>query len=222
MVVRILSLLHTVETFVVLIIGLTSNRIAHSRRGEQIAFVCRVDKHFALKCFTTFHRDRGDATSFLRDSTFSIQTFSVDDGNASFLEHRDIGESMLDNALEFDTIKSAQHRAAAGYLSPQILSTLRQRSTARVQSNKDFSTLAQNIAKFQERKNRKTVSLNEAVLKAELAEAKAEADDEKDMLESGGQAKKEEIFPKHYYNDEVLSITLDYLDLWKQQRTASR
>lgn len=141
----------------------------------------------------------------------------------SFLEHRDIGESTLDNALAFSTIDPASHPVASGYVTPKMLSSLRDRSSARINSNEDFQTLAKNIAKFKARKNRKTVSLKESVLKAELAEAKAEADEaEKELEEQTGTAKSDEIFAKNYYNDEVLNITLDYLDLWKQQRTVSR
>ncbi len=141
----------------------------------------------------------------------------------SFLEHRDIGESTLDNALAFSTIDPASHPVASGYVTPKMLSSLRDRSSARINSNEDFQTLAKNIAKFKARKNRKTVSLKESVLKAELAEAKAEADEaEKELEEQTGTAKNDEIFAKNYYNDEVLNTTLDYLDLWKQQRTVSR
>lgn len=141
----------------------------------------------------------------------------------SFLEHRDIGESTLDNAMAFSTINPASHPVAAGYVSPKILSTLRDRSATRISADEDFQTLAKNIAKFKERKSRKTVSLNESVLAAELAEAKAEAEEaEKEIEEQTGTAKKDEIFGENYYNDEVLGITLDYLDLVKQQRTVAR
>jgi carboxyl-terminal processing protease len=141
----------------------------------------------------------------------------------SFLEHRDIGESTLDNAMAFSTISPASHPVAAGYVSPKIISTLRDRSATRISADEDFQTLAKNIAKFKERKSRKTVSLNESVLAAELAEAKAEAEEaEKEIEEQTGTAKKDEIFGENYYNDEVLGITLDYLDLWKQQRTVAR
>ena len=100
---------------------------------------------------------------------------------------------------------------------------MKQQSAARVAADKDFQILNRNIEKYKQRKNRKTVSLNEAVMKKELEEAKAEAEEaKKELGEQVGTAKKDEIFGKNYYNDEVLGITLDYLDLWKQQRTVSR
>ena len=141
----------------------------------------------------------------------------------SFLEHRDIGESTLDNALEFSTISPTPHPIAAGYVTPKMISMLRQKSAARVASDEDFASLGKNIAKFIKRRDQKSISLNEAVLQAELAEAKAEAEEaEKELEEQAGTAKKDEIFGKNFYNDEVLDITLDYLNLWKQQRTAAR
>lgn len=141
----------------------------------------------------------------------------------SFLEHRDIGESALDNAMEFDRIRPAKHRISSGYVTPQILSSLKKKSANRVAANDDFQELAEDIDRFLERKNRKKVSLKESVLKAELAEAKAEAEEaEKEAEEQAGTADKDEIFPKHYYNEEVLQIALDYLNLWRQQQTAAR
>ncbi|MFK7818619.1 MAG: carboxy terminal-processing peptidase [Planctomycetaceae bacterium] len=176
----------------------------------------RSRSYGALKLtINQFYRVNGDSTQN-RGVTSDIVL-------PSFMEHRDIGESTLDNALAFSQIEPAAHRDTSGYLTPQILSSLKQRSAARVSADKEFQILSRNIAKYKERKNRKTVSLNEEIMKKELEEAKAEAEEaKKELEEQVGTAKKDEIFGKNYYNDEVLGITLDYLDLWKQQRTVAR
>ncbi len=140
----------------------------------------------------------------------------------SFLEHRDIGEATLDNALPFDQIRPSSYQPAVGYVSGDLISGLRQRSAARVEASEDFRKLAKEIEDFKKRKDRKTISLKEEVLRAELAAAKAEADEAEKAAEEQAGARKDAIFPKHYYNDEVLQIAVDYLDLWKQQRTAAR
>jgi carboxyl-terminal processing protease len=178
--------------------------------------IFRSRSYGALKLtINQFYRVNGDSTQN-RGVTSDIVL-------PSFLEHRDIGESTLDNALAFSQIEPAAHRNSSGYLDPQMLSTVKQRSAGRIASNKEFQVLTKNITKYKERKNRKTVSLNEGVMKKELEEAKAEAEEaKKELEEQVGSSKDDEIFGKNYYNDEVLAITLDYLNLWKQQRTVAR
>ncbi len=141
----------------------------------------------------------------------------------SFLEHREIGEATLDNALAFDQIRAASRANTKGYVNTQILSILKKKSAERIEKSEDFADLDDEIAKFKKRRDRKTISLNEATLQAEIAEAKKEAEEaKKEAEQQAGVAKTDEIFRKHFYNDEVLNIAVDYVELWKQQQTASR
>ena len=143
----------------------------------------------------------------------------------SILDHRDIGESSLDNALPFDRINPAVRVAETGRRKSDVISMLGQRSKARIAQVKEFQEVSEDVEKFIERKNRKTLTLNEAKLRQEREEAKRDSDeDEKDEKKD----KKEEgpIFPSAkedptgFYNDELLNITLDYVELLKGVATA--
>lgn len=132
----------------------------------------------------------------------------------SILNHRDIGEDSLDNALEFDRIPRAKYMPFTGYYSDSIIKNLGQQSQARLVADTDFQKLNKNIARYVERKNRKTISLNESVLRAEEEEIKRERkEEEKIAKEASGASSDEDIFPENFYNRELVNITLDYSDL---------
>ncbi len=193
----------------------TVQNVMNVRSGGAFGFRSRTSGAIKLT-INTFYRVNGDSTQkrgVLSDIVLP-----------SFLEHRDIGESTLENALAFDQINPAAHSSPSGYVSAQMLSTLKQKSADRVGKSEKFAELDEEIKKFKVRRDRKMISLNEAKLKAEIAEAKKEAEEaEKEAEESAGVAKKDEVFNKHYYNDEVLNIASDYLELWKaKQNTAAR
>jgi carboxyl-terminal processing protease len=138
----------------------------------------------------------------------------------SLLDHMDLGESSLDNALAFDKIAPARYRAL-NYVTPELLSSLKKTSAARVADDQKFKDVMADIARFEERKNRKTVSLNEEELKAEREAAKRE-DEVQKKIEEEEPRHDGPIFRKDYYNDEVLRVCIDYLDLLKGVKTAKR
>jgi len=156
-----------------------------------------------------FYRVNGDSTQ--------NQGVQSDITLPSLIDHMDLGESSLDNALAFD------HVPAAGYTpekrtTDSVISQLQKSSAARVTKNPDFQNTSQDIARYLKKKNLKAVSLNLEKRKADQAEDRKKKEEDKDAPEDDG---KGPIFPQDFYNDEVLNITLDYLTLLKKLKVAT-
>ncbi len=142
----------------------------------------------------------------------------------SLLDYADMGESFLEHALPFHTIRAAVH-AANAMVTPEIVSTLAKRSEERVKASEEFAKVYRAIKRYQERKKRKVVSLNEAVVRKEREQDELdneEKDPEVAAVEEQVDRDKKEIFPKSAYNDELLNITLDYLQALKERKTVKR
>lgn len=173
----------------------------------QPGFFRRSEPRGALKLtISKFYRVNGDSTQ--------NKGVVSDVVLPSILNHRDIGEDSLDNALEFDRIQRASYMPFTGYYSDSIVKNLGQQSQARLTDDKDFQKLNKNIARYVERKKRKTISLNESVLRAEEEEMERERKEEEEIArEASGASTEEDIFPENFYNRELVNITLDYSDL---------
>ncbi len=140
----------------------------------------------------------------------------------SLLDHVDEGESGLDNALPFDHIDPARY-SASRLVSTDVVASLQKRSEQRVATVEDFQKVEKLIRQYLERKNRKSVSLNEAVLKAERdLEKEAAKDNPSDPDEVKAKDPNEPIFPKGYYNDEILNVTLDYIEAFPALASSTR
>ena len=74
-------------------------------------------------------------------------------------ESKDIGEGALDNALAWDKIPSAKYDHLN--LVEPYLTDLRNRSTARVAADREFSYVLEDIERFKKQQADKTLSLNE-------------------------------------------------------------
>lgn len=160
-----------------------------------------------------FYRVNGDSTQ--------VNGVRSDVVLPSILDHREVGEESLDNALPFDHINAAITPMNA-MRSPNLMTALAQRSAKRVAADEEFQDVESDIKRVIERQTRKTISLNEAVLRKERDEAKKGDEDEEDKEEEDKDKKKEDppVFPDTFYNDEVLNITLDYVGLLKSVKTA--
>ena len=176
-----------------------------------------------------FGKDRGalklTISKFYRVNGDSTQNKGVvsDIILPSLLNHRDIGEDSLDNALEFDRIPQASYSTFSSFVSDATTSQLKTRSQARIKEDEDFQKLQVAIDRYLERKNRKTVSLNEAVLRQEEEELEREKKEEEETLRNAsGNGDKKDIFADDAYNRELLNITLDYADLLKAQQTVRK
>lgn len=173
----------------------------------QPGFFRRSEPRGALKLtISKFYRVNGDSTQ--------NKGVVSDVVLPSILNHRDIGEDSLDNALEFDRIPRANYMPFTGYYSDSIVKNLGQQSQARLAADEDFQKLNKNIARYVERKNRKTISLNESVLRAEEEEIEREREEEEELAKkASGASSDEDIFAENFYNRELVNITLDYSDL---------
>lgn len=143
----------------------------------------------------------------------------------SLLNHRDIGEDSLDNALDFDRIQRASYMPYSSFLTDAMKSELSDRSASRVEGNEDFARIHKAIDRFEERKNRKTISLNEETLRREEEAIKREQKEEEEMIKKSSGVSDEDdddIFKDDFYNRELMQITLDYVELRNSLRTVKR
>lgn len=183
--------------------------------GRQM-FVFKPQDRGALKLtIQQFYRVNGDSTQ-----NRGVRSDVV---LPSLIDHMDLGESFLDNALEFDRIPAATFGKLA-LVNPNIVSSLQKDSSKRVSSNEEFGKLQKEIEEYVESKKRRTVTLNEVKLRAEREARDDKKDDKKDDdKKDGADDEDKPVFPKGYYNDEVLQITVDYVNLLKQNpNTVSR
>lgn len=140
----------------------------------------------------------------------------------SLLDHGDLGESFLENPLPFDQIPRA--RFSAGVLvSSDVVALLQKNSEQRIAADAEFTKINQSIQRFLERKNRKTISLNEEQARKDRAAEQADAEDADAASEEDPTPKPDApIFPKNAYTNEILNVTLDYAGAVKGQFSAAR
>ena len=174
-----------------------------------------------------FGKDRGalklTISKFYRVNGDSTQNKGVvsDIVLPSILNHRDIGEDSLDNALAFDRIQRASYIPFTSYGNDTLTLQLAKRSEARVAADRDFQKVQHNIARYVERKNRKTISLNEQVLRQEEEELKREQEEEEEtMKKATGTDDEKDYFVKDFYNKELVNISVDYANALNRQQTA--
>lgn len=82
-----------------------------------------------------------------------------------------IGESALDNALPWDTVRPVRHAMYAPI--PKLLPTLQKEHEQRIRNNPDFRFMRQQIEHQNAQKEKKLISLNEKVRKQERDKAEA-------------------------------------------------
>jgi carboxyl-terminal processing protease len=172
-----------------------------------------------------FAADRGalklTISKFYRVNGDSTQTRGVtsDVTLPSLLNHRDIGEESMDNALEFDRITRAPYNQYTN-VTEALVESLQKKSSARVEKDADFVQINKLIARYLERKNDRLISLNESVLRAEEEELKQEKKEEEEAIKQTTGSADEDIFPKDFYNQELVNISIDYLQLLSNQQAS--
>lgn len=116
--------------------------------------VFRMDKEVgALKLTTSqFYRVNGESTQ--------RRGIEPDIVLPSFGDVMETGEKHLDHALPWNTIAAGEFDAWNGGVK-NIAPILREKSEARVAGNKEFRNIIEDIKLFKERRDRKTVTLNE-------------------------------------------------------------
>jgi len=129
----------------------------------------------------------------------------------------EVGESDLDYALEFDRVKPLQHENYSG-ANPRIIQELAQRSKGRCDKSEFFVAEQRKIERYLERKESPTATLNQEKFLAEREKVNSEKDQKEiyDKLQDEDRP----IFPSTPYNEEVIAIAIDYLNLLGQNRVA--
>ncbi len=113
----------------------------------------------------------------------------------SIYNHAEVGEASLENPLPWDTIAPASYDKVNRVESH--LPELRRRSDSRLASDPDFAFLREEIERFKENQNEKSVSLNEAQRLKEKQEAAERA-----------KARKKELAARPEPNGKTYEITL--------------
>ena len=174
----------------------------------------QVDRGALKLTISKFYRVNGDSTQ--------TKGVTSDLTLPSLLNYRKVGEDSLDNALEFDRITRADYVPLSANVTDAIIGQLKKRSEARVASDADFAQINKLIAKFVERQNDKTISLNEGVLRAEEEEMKQEKKEEEEAIKQASGAGKDDIFANDFYNKELVNVTLDYLELVNSMQSVKK
>jgi carboxyl-terminal processing protease len=128
----------------------------------------------------------------------------------SLLGQLDMGEASLDYAMKFDRIEPADY-PKYGLVSPGLIAELRKRSEERRAQSEDFQKVMRDIARFNEQKQRKSISLNREKFIAEKGEMTPEKQEEETFEELNDPNRP--VVKRDYYFNEVLAITSDYAQL---------
>ena len=150
-----------------------------------------------------FYRPKGDSTQ--------KQGVLADIELPSLSTHFEgISEADLDYAIPFERVPAQQFRPF-NLVNKEIIDRLDQLSLERRGKSREFDQPLKRIARYEEQKKRKRITLNERKYLAERAEWNTEKEEEK-KLEEMAEGRSAEI-KRDYYLDEVLAITEDYLHL---------
>lgn len=141
----------------------------------------------------------------------------------SILNERDIGEDSLDNALAFDRIQRSSYIPFNHLVDEGVIASLEKNSASRVRNDRDFQKVMNNIDRYVARKSRKTISLNEEVLRKEEEELEREREEEEETIKkASGNDDDKDIFADNFYNRELINITLDYNEALNARRQVQR
>lgn len=128
----------------------------------------------------------------------------------SLTTHLDVAEGDLDYALEFTRIAALPHDDFH-MVNPAMIEGLRQRSQSRIANSEYFAKENRQINRYQEQKDRKTVTLNKEKFLQERAELDSDKEQEKRFEDVNNP--KRPIFELDGYGEEVLDIAVDYLSM---------
>jgi carboxyl-terminal processing protease len=128
-----------------------------------------------------------------------------------------ISESDLDYALKFDRVDPLPHDNYH-MVDASVVDALRRRSEARVDKSDYFARELRRIKRYEEQKDRKSVTLNKDAFLADREELNADKEEEK-MFDNLADPDRP-VFEMDGYGQEALDITVDYLDLLGANRIA--
>ncbi len=162
-----------------------------------------------------FYRVNGDSTQNLGVTSDVVLP--------SLIDHWDIGEASLDRALPFDSVPPVKY-SEGRMVNPEMITTLQKASEARVAKTPDFQKLNRSIERYLAKKDRTLLPLNEAEARKERADDEVAKKETEDIEAAETKTPKagEPIFPKRFYEDEVLNIALDYVSLLNGSVTSTK
>ncbi len=181
--------------------------------GRQLFRVPNAPKLGALKItMQQFYRPSGDSTQE-RGVVSDIELPSI-------TTHLDVGESDLDWPVSFDQVDAVPFEKLQR-VDPAMIGQIHNRSKQRQQSSEDFQKAVERITKYQEQKERKSISLKEDVFMAERADLEKEEDALKEALEEDETDDKDAVVKRDYYFDETMAIAIDYVQLLQTGQIAA-
>ena len=149
-----------------------------------------------------FYRPNGDSTQ--------NRGVLADVELPSLTTHLDVGEADLDFPIAFDQVEPLEFKKLS-YVDETICDQLTSLSLQRRQNSEDFQKVLKNIDRYLERKERKSITLNEAKFMAEMEEINADKEEKETIEEMSDPG--EEGIERNYYLDEALAVTVDYLQM---------
>jgi carboxyl-terminal processing protease len=157
-----------------------------------------------------FYRPDGDSTQ-LRGVVSDIELPSI-------TSHLPVGESDLDNPLQFDHVDPVRF-TPANMVDSSLVKQIAQLSSERIQKSEDFQKVVKSIEHYEKQKDRKQVSLNKEKFIADRADMNAEKEEE-DKLNELNETKRP-VVKRDFYINEVLALTTDYMRLSKTKFAAA-
>jgi len=125
----------------------------------------------------------------------------------SLIGQLDVGEASLDHAMKFDKVAPAEY-ARYNMVTPGLLEELRKRSSTRTAGSEDFKKVVADIKRFNDQKEKKSISLNREKFLADRSELTPEKHEEETFEELNDPQRP--VVKRDYYFEEVLGITTDY------------
>jgi carboxyl-terminal processing protease len=127
----------------------------------------------------------------------------------SLSAHLPVGEIDLDHAIQSDRVKSASYQTL-GFAGDGIVEPLQSKSRLRVRNNPEFDRVREDIAQYERRKRRKTISLIDADFERQWNEG-TPAEDEEKKIEEEMDAQRRPIVKRDFYFNEAMNVAVDYL-----------
>jgi len=128
------------------------------------------------------------------------------------------GEAELDYAMKFDKVEPADHPRYK-LVDNRIVGELRKLSADRREKSDEFQKIGRDIKRFNDQKERKTISLNKVTFIADRGELTPEKQEQKEFEELNDPDRP--VVKRDYYFNEVLDITTDYTRLLNPPQAAA-
>ena len=131
----------------------------------------------------------------------------------------EVGEADLDYPIEFDRVRPLPHQNYP-FAAAQAVNELRRRSQERVSKSEYFAKEQKSIERYLERKKNPTITLNKEKFLAERAEVNTEKEQEE--LYEDLQDTDKPVFASTPYNEELIKIAFDYLEMLGDARLVAK